>query len=99
VLAQTKQHIGVRAVCARYDNVHPRTIDRWLKSGALPPPDLVNNHRRYWDVAKLDAHDRRNTIASADPREARATPTEHDKPYKQRAFVAAQKKGADLDLG
>jgi hypothetical protein len=35
-----------RALCQRYDVV-PRTIDRWIDSGILPPPVWIGG-RRYW---------------------------------------------------
>jgi hypothetical protein len=94
MLAQSKKFIGKRQVAVRYGNRAVRTIERWVATRVLPPPDQVINSRWYWTEETLDAHDRQRTIASADQREARA-----DKSFKQRVLAAAPKKGAGSDIG
>ncbi len=34
-----------------------RTINRWLASGILPPPDIVVNKRRLWSDETLNQFD------------------------------------------
>jgi len=46
-------------MCARYGDVADKTIDRWVASGILPTP-LVINKRRYWDEAELEQRERTN---------------------------------------
>jgi DNA-binding transcriptional MerR regulator len=53
----SKRLLPAKAVCARYGDVCVRTIDRWVITGILPPP-LVINHRRYWDEAQLEERER-----------------------------------------
>jgi hypothetical protein len=57
VEVSNRKFISKRAVADRY-GVVIRTIDRWVKAGFLPGPDLVINHRDYWSEAGLDQHDR-----------------------------------------
>jgi predicted DNA-binding transcriptional regulator AlpA len=45
--------LPARAVAARY-GIAERTVDRWIETGALPPP-LYIQKRRYWDADALDA--------------------------------------------
>jgi hypothetical protein len=58
--AISKRLIGIRRVCARYDDVTPRTVTRWQNNPArdFPQPILING-RRYWDESHLDRYDRR----------------------------------------
>jgi hypothetical protein len=56
-----KQHLRVR-----YGDVHYRTIERMVKSGALPPPEFpLGNRIPAWDEAVLDKWDRRHAAAPA----------------------------------
>jgi hypothetical protein len=64
----SKKFIGKRAVGQRYGGRHTRTIERWVKTRVLPPPDQIINGRGYWDVETLDAHDRQRTIDAANQR-------------------------------
>jgi DNA-binding transcriptional MerR regulator len=52
----SKRLLPIKPLCARY-NVVDRTIDRWVESGILPPP-LVINKRRYWDEEELEQRER-----------------------------------------
>jgi len=54
-----KRLLPIRAMCARYGDVADKTIDRWVASGILPTP-LVINKRRYWDEAELEQRERTN---------------------------------------
>jgi DNA-binding transcriptional MerR regulator len=45
-----------RTLCQRYDVV-PRTIDRWIDSGILPPPIWIGG-RRYWSSSALEQIER-----------------------------------------
>jgi predicted DNA-binding transcriptional regulator AlpA len=48
-----KQHLRVR-----YGDVHDRTLERMVKSGALPPPEFpLGNRVPAWDEAVLDEWD------------------------------------------
>jgi hypothetical protein len=52
----SKKLLGVRAVCARYDNVSSRTIDRWTEAQELPKPIYIRG-RRYWEETALNERD------------------------------------------
>jgi hypothetical protein len=55
-----KSHLRVR-----YGDIHYRTIERMVKSGALPPPEFpFGNRVPAWDEAVLDKWDRRQTDAA-----------------------------------
>ena len=55
--------------------VHPHTLRRWDKNPALGfPPVIIVNNRRYREVAKLDAWDRKNSREAA-ARRAGQTPS------------------------
>lgn len=47
----TKRAVAEREGCS------PRTIDRRLKQGTLPPPDIING-RLYWWLSALQRHER-----------------------------------------
>jgi hypothetical protein len=57
--------VGARGVCARYDNISLRTLDRWLARKVIPPPDRVINSRRYWLVENLERADRQHVLNAA----------------------------------
>jgi len=44
-------------VAQRYDT-SVRTVERWIKTGLLPPPDLYRGVHPLWSSEKLDASDR-----------------------------------------
>jgi hypothetical protein len=55
-------------------HVHPHTLRRWDRNPALKfPPPIYMNGRRYRDVEKLDAWDRKNSREAA-TRRAGLTP-------------------------
>jgi len=55
-----EQRVGTQKVCARYDNVCPRTIDRWIVDAKLnfPKPMMING-RRFWTLGELRRWERR----------------------------------------
>jgi hypothetical protein len=61
-------------VVAKRYGVHPFTLRRWDKNPALKfPPVIMVNGRRYREIAKLDAWDRKNSREAA-TRRAGLTP-------------------------
>jgi hypothetical protein len=48
----TKPEVAVR------NGVTKRTIDRWVKDGTLPPPDIING-RYFWWLSALQRHERK----------------------------------------
>ena len=54
-----------RDVCRRYGGVTPRTIERAVEAGRLPPPKFpFGNTTPLWDNDELDAHDRAAATAA-----------------------------------
>jgi hypothetical protein len=54
-----KKWLRTEAVCARYGDVVPRSIERAVKDGRLPAPEYpLGNKIPFWDEAKLEEHDR-----------------------------------------
>jgi hypothetical protein len=45
-----------KQVARRYNRC-TRTIDRWLRQGIFPAPDLIVNDKRFWLDNTLDAFD------------------------------------------
>lgn len=57
-------------------HVHPHTLRRWDKKPKLGfPPVVLVNGRRYREVAKLDAWDRRNSREAATRRAGQTPPS------------------------
>jgi hypothetical protein len=55
-----KKWLRTEAVCARYGDVVPRSIERAVKDGRLPAPEYpLGNKIPFWDQEKLDEHDNR----------------------------------------
>jgi hypothetical protein len=55
-----KKWLRTEAVCARYGDVVPRSIQRAVDAGRLPAPDYpLGNKVPFWDLEKLEEHDRR----------------------------------------
>lgn len=48
--------LTTRALCERY-SVVDRTIDRWVETGVLPKPVIINR-RRYFDEAEIEQLER-----------------------------------------
>jgi len=42
-----RKKLTSRQIRIRYGDVCQRTVDRWVKGGILPPPELING-RRYF---------------------------------------------------
>lgn len=59
------QLLRTQAICKRYDVV-PRTVDRWVQTGILPKP-MVINHIRYWDANEIDRRDRKRMAEANTP--------------------------------
>jgi len=53
--------VTTRRLCERYDVV-PRTIDRWLAAGILPPPMRING-LRYWSEDEIERRDQERLAA------------------------------------
>jgi hypothetical protein len=74
-----KKWLRTEAVCERYGNVVPRSIERAVKDGRLPAPEYpLGNKIPFWDEEKLDEHDRGITTERI-TRKA-TTATEHTEP-------------------
>jgi hypothetical protein len=55
-----RKWLRTEAVCARYGDVVPRSIQRAVDAGRLPAPDFpLGNKVPFWDEEKLEEHDRR----------------------------------------
>ena len=67
-MSTQSKFLNKRGVGVRYGNRALRTIERWVRSGVLPPPDQVINQRWYWNETTLDAHDRQRTVDAANQR-------------------------------
>jgi hypothetical protein len=80
-----RKFIGKRDVGARYGGVVPRTIDRWIKAGILPAPDLIIRNRPYWDQNALDRHDRHTVAARAAAQVPAAEPASNEEQGPQSA--------------
>jgi hypothetical protein len=66
-----KRYLRKAHLRTRYGDVHYRTIERMVKSGALPPAEFpFGNRIPAWDEAVLDKWDRRQTDAAAAASEA-----------------------------
>jgi len=50
-----KRKFRTQALCERYD-ITSRTVDRWVQTGILPKP-MVINKIRYWDEDEIDRRD------------------------------------------
>ena len=57
----TGRKLRCRDICSRYSIV-PRTVDRWMATGVLPPPLVINNVR-YWDEAEVEQRERQRLAA------------------------------------
>lgn len=60
-----KRLINTRSVGQRYGGLNPRTIQRWVEQGVIPPPDQIINNRHYWDEDRLEQHDRQRVAERA----------------------------------
>ena len=49
-----RKYLMTGAVCERYGGISERTVARWVKSGRLPQPMIVNG-RLYFAESSLDA--------------------------------------------
>jgi hypothetical protein len=71
-----RKHLRKKQLAARYGYDSDRSIDRAVKDGRLPPPDMYVGRFPLWGEDTLDAHD-----ASA----ARALLTKRRKPAAEKA--------------
>jgi hypothetical protein len=61
---EPKKYLTTPKVKKRYDDVSSRTVDRWIKSGKFPPPDIIlPNGRKAWLESTLEAHERVSVAA------------------------------------
>jgi hypothetical protein len=64
-----KKWLRTEAVCARYGDVVPRSIERAVKDGRLPAPEYpLGNKIPFWNEEKLDEHDRRVVTEHINPK-------------------------------
>jgi hypothetical protein len=62
----SKRYLRKAHLRTRYGDVTYRTIERMVKSGALPPPEFpLGNRIPAWDEAVLDKWDQRQAVANA----------------------------------
>jgi hypothetical protein len=54
---------------ARYKRSQ-RTIDRWKRTGILPPPDMTINNIAYWWEETIEANERERLSAKPSPEAA-----------------------------
>ncbi|MER9965577.1 DNA-binding protein [Mesorhizobium sp. M0060] len=73
-----KKYLTRPALRERYGGIADITVARWIESGRIDPPLLINN-RHYFDEAKLDESDRRH---AASFQRARANPAKHRPPQR-----------------
>ena len=60
-----KKYLRKKQVRARYDDISGRTLWRLVRDGRLPEPEYPLNPRiPFWDEDKLEASDRKNTVAA-----------------------------------
>ena len=66
-MSQPKQYLPAKCFRARY-GITPMTEWRWLhnESLALPKPVLIQR-RKYYDLAEIEAWERKRTSASGRP--------------------------------
>jgi hypothetical protein len=61
-----KRYLRKAHLRTRYGDVTYRTIERMVKSGALPPPEFpFGNRIPAWDETVLDKWDQRQAVADA----------------------------------
>lgn len=53
----SKKLLRIGAVCARYGDVDPSTIYKWVKAGKFPEPVQVSRQITGWWSHELDEHD------------------------------------------
>jgi hypothetical protein len=55
-----KKWLRLEAVCQRYGDIVPRSLERAVKDGRLPAPEFpLSNRIPFWSEEALDAHDRK----------------------------------------
>jgi hypothetical protein len=52
-----RRHLRKKQLAARYGYDSDRSIDRAVKDGRLPPPDMYVGRFPLWSEETLDAHD------------------------------------------
>jgi hypothetical protein len=71
--ASTRRRLSKRKLAERED-CSPRTIDRRVADGSLPPPDIING-RLFWWLDVLERHElERAALAAADTSKAARNP-------------------------
>jgi hypothetical protein len=64
-----KKWLRTEAVCARYGDVVPRSIERAVKDGRLPAPEYpLGNKVPFWNEEELDKHDRKIVTEHLNPK-------------------------------
>ncbi len=58
-----KQFLRKRQVAQRYGNITPRSVERAVEDGRIPPPEYpCGAHTPLWDLEKLEANERAAAI-------------------------------------
>jgi hypothetical protein len=65
------QYFRKRQLATRYQVV-TRTIDRMVRDGRLPPPDLFNGRAPLWSDTIIESNERRSTLRASPKNETRA---------------------------
>jgi hypothetical protein len=61
---RAKRWLRKRQLRERYGDINPRTIERAVAAGRLPPPQFpFGNRIPFWDEAVLEEHERAAVIA------------------------------------
>ena len=65
------KYLNTKDVAARY-RIDPRSVQRRVKEGLLPPPYYFGTRFPRWEITELDTHDRRMAMARVPNRGALA---------------------------
>jgi hypothetical protein len=58
-----KRYLRKRQVAQRYGNIAPRSVERAVVDGRIPPPEYpMGPHTPMWDLDVLEANERAATI-------------------------------------
>jgi hypothetical protein len=69
-----RKWLRLEAVCQRYGDIVPRSVERAVQDGRLPAPEYpLGNRIPFWDEETLDSHDRKIVTERVNPRPLRRT--------------------------
>jgi hypothetical protein len=52
------EYLRKRHIRKRYGDVTPRTVNRMMEDGRLPPPDFYSGRSPLWSERRLEEHER-----------------------------------------